>query len=119
MAPAVVGATGVASAALDSERDGAGRSVRRASSPTSCSTWSRVRGPRRKDIAHLVVNSTGAFSLTSWSTNWRLASPDTMVSIVFMSVPPVADCRASRIRALSRSVWSRPMHQVPALDIAL
>jgi hypothetical protein len=85
----------------------------------SSETWSRVSGPARYDMAHLVPNSRGWDSLVEWSTNCRLSRSEICLSISPMSMPPDADARPSRIRFLSFSVWRRPTIQVPALDIAL
>src|SRR5262249_15014071 len=82
---------------------------------------SRPSGPRRYDNAQRDWNSISASSWTLRITNTRLVRPDRSLSTSPRSKPPVslALSRPSRTRALSRSVCSRPSHQVPMLDSPL
>jgi len=77
---------------------------------------SRVSGPRRYDMAQRVVNSAGASRPGSRIMNSRLPSPPITSPTYLTSTDPSADDTPSSKRALSCSVWRRPIIQVPALD---
>ena len=125
MRAATSGATGVSSSASSGSGaaaasvPSAGATMRSGAFAVSRATSSRVRGPRKYDMAHRVEKMAGSGSRVLWSRNCRFPRPLIIWSIAFMSLPPRADWRASRIRALSRSVWRRPIIQVPVLDMAL
>ena len=90
-----------------------------ASSGRSRAISSRVIGPRRYDMAHRVPNSAGSIDRVECCTNSRLARPLMRVESTSTSAEPAAVRSPSISRALSCSVWSRPIHQVPALEMAL
>jgi hypothetical protein len=53
------------------------------------------------------------------STNSRFERPEIVASIAYTSAVPLAELMPSSRRCLSRSVCSRPIIHVPALEIAL
>ena len=71
------------------------------------------------DMAQRVEKVSGAVDLVLRTRNSRLASSPMRASQCFTSTSPEAERSPSRIRALSRSVWSRPTIHVPALDMIL
>ena len=70
-------------------------------------------------MAHRVVNGRGASVPAVRSRNWRLPSAEMVVLSAPMSAVPEDERMPSSSRALSFSVWSRPIIQVPALATAL
>ena len=70
-------------------------------------------------MAQRVVITSGTSLPARLRRNSRLASPEIVSPTAATSTAPAAEVRPSTSRALSRSVCSRPMSQVPAFDSAL